>query len=240
MEHTMPYPSSPLLPFDQAPQDVPSSPHAAGTGRYIVGDWSHIFAEGSAPTDLRLVFDTSAQRIVAMQLHTPRGYVDAGRADVADVQESLLTANAHVIDLPLGEGFQLAAEMPDWSAPEARNLAIVQFEREIAFCKTQHGILIEEMARELEAGGDAEDEFHWEVVDRAKGHLAAAAANATTDDEGAQENAIAVAEAWVAKHVASGTLLDTLAAAIALSSANETQVAVFALLAGPADAPGDA
>ena len=238
-EHTMPHPSVPLLPVDQLAPDAAGAPHAAGACRYIVGDWSHIFAEGSAPTDLRLAFDTATQRLVAMQLHTARGYVDAGRADMADVQESLLTANAHVLESPVAEGFHLAAGMPDWSAPEKRNAAIVQFEREIAFCKTQHGIFIGEMARELEAGGDdAQDEFHWDVVDRAKGNLAAAAANAATDDEGAQENAIAAAEAWVAQHVAGGTLLDILAASIALSSANETQVAVFAVLTAPASAPG--
>lgn len=214
---------------------------AAGAGRYIVGNWSHIFADDGPATDVRIVFDTAAKRLVAMQIHTHRGYVDAGRAQLADVQDSLLTANAHVPESPVAEGFQLAAKMPDWSAPECRNGAFVQFEREIAFAKVQHGILIGQLALELEAGGDdAIEEFRWDVVDAAKGNLASAAANASTDDPEDQEEAIAGAEAWVAEHVSNGTLLDLLAASIVLSSANETETAVFQVLTSPAEAPGGA
>lgn len=214
---------------------------AAGAGRYIVGDWSHIFADDGPATDVRIVFDTLSKRLVAMQMHTHRGYVDAGRAQLADVQDSLLTANTHVIESPVAEGFQLAAEMPDWSAPECRNAAIVQFEREIAFSKVQHGLLIGQLALELESGGeDAIDEFRWDVVDAAKGDLASAAANASTDNPADQENAIARAEAWVAEHVSNGTLLDLLAVSIALTSANDTETAVFQVLTSPAEAPGGA
>lgn len=220
------------------PTVLPISPDQRPQGavcRYIVGEWSHIFAEGCAPTDLRIAFDTAQQRVVAMQLHTARGYVDAGRADVADVQESLLTANAHVLADPVAEGFALEAELPAWSAPEARNAAVTQFEREIAFCKVQHGLLIGELALELEAGGDeAQDEFRWDVVDSAKGNLAAAAANAATDDPADQENAIAGAEAWVAEHISGGALDQLLATSIALTSANDTQAAVFQVLAASA------
>jgi len=214
---------------------------AAGAGRYIVGDWSHIFADDGPSTDVRIVFDTVERRLVAMQMHTHRGYVDAGRAQLADVQDSLLTANAHVIESPVAEGFQIAAEMPDWAASERRNIAIAQFERDIAFSKIQHGLLIGQLAFELEAGGEeAQDEFRWDVVDNVKGNLGAAAANAAPDDRAAQENAIAGAEAWATEHIASGSLADLVAASIALSSANDTQAAVFQLLTAPAAAPGGA
>jgi hypothetical protein len=237
----MPDQHSAPLPAGQYLAGSPDNAPAAGAGRYIVGDWSHIFAEDGPSTDVRIVFDTVSRRLVAMQMHTHRGYVDAGRAQLADVQDSLLTANTHVIESPVAEGFQLAAEMPDWSAPERRNAAIVQFEREIAFCKVQHGLLIGQMAFELEAGGEAaEDEFRWDVVDNVKGHLATAAANAATDDRADQENAIAGAEAWVAERIGGGSLADLLAASIALSSANETQTTVFQLLTAPAAAPGGA
>jgi hypothetical protein len=33
---------------------------AADAGRYIVGDWSHIFADDGPSTDVRIVFDTGA------------------------------------------------------------------------------------------------------------------------------------------------------------------------------------
>lgn len=214
---------------------------AAGARRYIVGDWFHIFDDDESFTDVRIAFDTVSQRLVAMQIHTHRGYVDAGRAQVADVQEHLRYAHPLALRPPLAEGLEYASMMPDWSAPERRNAAIVQFERETAFAKVQHGMLIGQLALELEAGGeDAIDEFRWDVVDAAKGNLASAAANASTDNSRDQENAIAGAEAWVAEHVSNGTLLDLLAASIALSSANETETAVFQVLASPAEAPGGA
>lgn len=206
-------------------------------GRYIVGSWSHIFTDGGASTNLRLVFDMVTQRLVAMQLQTDRGFVDAGRRELADVQDSLLTANANVLESPLAEGFELAADMPEWSAPERRNAALAQFEREIAFCKVQHGQLIDTLVFELEAGSDeAADEFRWDVVDSAKGNLGCAAANASTGDAVDQEAAIANAEAWVADRIANGTLADLVAASIALGSANETQAAVFAVLTAPTPA----
>lgn len=216
-------------------------PASAGAGRYIVGNWSHIFASDGPPSDVRIVFDTASKRLVAMQIHTHRGYLDAGRAQLEEVQDSLLTANAHVLESPVAEAFQLAAEMPDWSTPECCNGAFLQFEREIAFAKLQYGILIGQLALELEAGGgDAIEEFRWDVVDAAKGNLASAAANESTDDSDDQSAAIANTEVWVAEHVSNGTLLDLLAASIVLSSASETETAVFQVLTSPTAAPGGA
>lgn len=215
----------------------PSPSSTPPAGRYMVGTWAHIFSDGGTSTELRVVFDLVAQRLVAMQLQTERGFVDAGRRELADVQDSLLTANAHVLESPVAEGFELAADMPEWSAPERRNAALTQFEREIAFCKVQHGQLVDTLVFELEAGSDeAADEFRWDVVDSAKGSLGGAAANASTDDAVDQEAAIANAEAWVADRIANGSLVDIVAASIALGSANETQAAVFAVLATPAPA----
>lgn len=177
----------------------------AGARRYIVGDWFHIFDDDEPFTDVRIAFDTVSQRLVAMQIHTHRGYVDAGRAQLADVQEHLLLAHPLVLRPPLAEGLEYASMMPDWSAPALRNAAIVQFEREIALCKVQHGVLIDQLTLELEASvEEADDEFRWDVVDIVKGHLAAAAANAATNDRAEQENAIARAEAWVADNIAGG------------------------------------
>lgn len=232
--------TEPTLPGQHPTGSLDKAP-AAGSGRYIVGNWSHIFAADGPPTNVRIVFDTISHHLVAMQMHTHRGYVDAGRAQLADVQESLLTANTHVIESPAAEGFQLAAEMPDWAATECRNAAIAQFELQVAFSKVQHDLLIGQLANELGAGGgDIAGEFRWDVVDNAKGYLAAAAANAATDYPADQENAISSAEAWVTKHVSDGSLEDLVATSIALSSANETETAVYQLLATPAAAPGGA
>jgi len=90
---------------------------------------------------------------------------------------------------------------------------------------------------ELEAGSEeATDEFRWDVVDSAKGSLGGAAANASTEDAVDQEAAIANAEAWVADRIANGSLVDIVVASIALGSANQTQAAVFAVLAAPVPA----
>ena len=219
------------------PSTLPAPTPTAG--RYMVGNWSHIFTDGGPSTSLRIVVDMVAHRLVAMQLQTERGFVDAGRSEMADVQDSLLTANAHVLESPVAEGFELAADMPEWSASERRNAALTQFEREIAFCKVQHGQLIDTLVFELVAASEeAADEFRWDVVDSAKGNLGSAAANASTDDAVDQEAAIANAEAWVADRIANGSLADIVAASIALGSANDTQAAVFEVLAAPA--PGAA
>lgn len=221
--------------------DYPDKAPAAGAGRYIVGNWSHIFADDGPATDVRIVFDTVSKFLIAMQLHTHRGYVDGGSAQLADVQDSLLMANAHVLEWPVAEGLQIASEMPDWAAQECRNAAIVQFERDISFAKVQFGLLIGALAADLRSGGeDAEDEFRWDVVDNAKGNLAAAAANAATDEPDDQEAAIAGAEAWVTERVSGGSLEDIVATSIALSSANDTETAIFHLLTAPATAPGAA
>jgi len=221
----------------QTASSLPSSTPVPA--RYMVGNWSHIFKDGGASTELRVVFDLVAQRLVAMQLQTERGFVDAGRRELADVQDSLLTANAHVLESPVAEGFELTADMPEWSAPERRNAALTLFERDIAFCRVQHGQLINTLVFELGAGSaEAADEFRWDVVGNAKGNLGDAAANASTDDAVQQEAAIANAEAWVADRIANGSLADIVAASIALGSANTTQAAVFEVLGAPA--PGAA
>lgn len=67
-----------------------------------------------------------------------------------------------------------------------------------------------------------------------KGNLGSAAANASCDHAVDQDAAIANAEAWVADRIANGSLADIVAASIALGSANDTQAAVFQVLAAPA------
>lgn len=214
----------------------PFSSSAPVPTRYIIGSWSHIFIANYPSIELRIVFDTAAQRLVAMHIETRRGFVDASRREIADVQDSLLTANAHVLESPVANGFTLAADMPEWSV--RRSSALTQFAREIALCKAQYGQLIDSLVCELEAGSaEAVDEFRWDVVDSAEGKLGIAAANASTDDAIEKETAVANAEAWVGDRIADGSLADIVAASIALVSASETQAAVFAVLATPAPAP---
>lgn len=83
--------------------------------RYIHGNWNHIFADSTTDRDLRFVFDTTTQQVVAMQILTGRGYEDATPAAIADVQDSLLNANAEVLDDPEANDLKVTSELPDWS-----------------------------------------------------------------------------------------------------------------------------
>ncbi len=83
--------------------------------RYITGNWGHIFAGSKTERDLRFVFDTTAQKVVAMQILTGRGYENATSDAIADVQDSLLTANEDVLENPEENNLEATSELPDWS-----------------------------------------------------------------------------------------------------------------------------
>jgi len=56
--------------------------------------------------------------------------------------------------------------------------------------------------------------LHWDLVDELKGVLGAQAANASSDDAGEQEDAIAEAEGWVTDNVSQGGVESTVAMAL--------------------------
>lgn len=83
--------------------------------RYIAGNWNHIFADSKTERDLRFVFDTNTQKVVAMQILTGLGYENASLEAIADVQDSLLTANEEVLESPEENDLKATSELPDWS-----------------------------------------------------------------------------------------------------------------------------
>lgn len=66
--------------------------------RYLEGSWSHIFDEDEGTVQCRLVFDVLTNTVVALQKQDDLGHwVFAGREDAADVQDSLVNANAEAL-----------------------------------------------------------------------------------------------------------------------------------------------
>lgn len=218
-------------------------------GYYLVGHWGHIFAGSPSERTTRLVFDRHERQIVAMQIKTATGYQDAGRRQIADVLDSILTANAEALTSPEEWGLAIANSLPSWACRGEKSEAIQQFEREIADCKVQFGLLIGELAGLVDGADlETESEFRWDVVDEVKTHVGAAAANAEVSalrlpgcipdsSEDDEDSAIAAAEEWVAQNISNGDTQTLIAAAIALSSANETEERVRQLVPAPSNAP---
>ncbi|WP_199028468.1 hypothetical protein [Ralstonia sp. ASV6] len=84
--------------------------------RYIVGGWSHIFSAREGDRSCRLVFDIVEHKVSALQLqHSVRGWVEATASEVADVQDSILTANGEALDEPEQCGLERTSELPQWA-----------------------------------------------------------------------------------------------------------------------------
>ena len=62
--------------------------------------------------------------------------------------------------------------------------------------------------------GAIDGEVHWDLIEEMKSVLGAEAANASTDDEGSQDEAIARAESWVTDHCSGGSIEEDVAMAL--------------------------
>ncbi|MBC8742753.1 hypothetical protein F6X40_40450 [Paraburkholderia sp. UCT31] len=81
--------------------------------RYLVAEsWGHIFA-GNHEQRVAFVFDVKTQHITHMRI----GGVAANRAEMADVEDSLLNANGEAFDDPEDWGLESTDELPDWAQP---------------------------------------------------------------------------------------------------------------------------
>lgn len=103
-------------PAPQADSKPASVMEAAENGApYLTGHWSHIFADSASERTVRLVIDRSAEKIVAMDIMTGRGYVPATAAAIADVQDSLQSANAEAFTNPGEYDLEEVSQMPEWA-----------------------------------------------------------------------------------------------------------------------------
>lgn len=83
--------------------------------QYIHGSWNHLFGFRSSPVDLRFVFDTDSNRIVAMDLSLAGAYTRALPDEIADVEDSLKNANDRVFQAPVEYGLERSSTPPEWS-----------------------------------------------------------------------------------------------------------------------------
>jgi len=86
--------------------------------RYLVASgWDHIF-EGFGQRECRFVFDTASARIVYMDL-MHNDWRAATRAQIADVEDSLKTANEDALLQPAEWGLHCLDVLPAWASGQA-------------------------------------------------------------------------------------------------------------------------
>lgn len=93
------------------------TPHQ--TSRYISGEWSHIFGNGQGETGTRILLDADTQKLIRLDVQASRAIHDSYRAgsddELADVQDSLVNANAELFDNPADFGLDLTYALPAWA-----------------------------------------------------------------------------------------------------------------------------
>lgn len=89
----------------------------AKASRYLVAEgWDHIF-EGFGQRTVRFVFDRNADKIVHMDIEFGvGGWKPATARQLADVEDSLKTANEDAFEQPDEYGLDEADEPPEWAA----------------------------------------------------------------------------------------------------------------------------
>lgn len=90
--------------------------------KFIHGDWSHIFEDDGPEVSVRFVYDTELKAIVAMETESPSedGWIAASKADVQDLQQSLLSANEEALTHPDSCGLTASTELPSWAMHYAK------------------------------------------------------------------------------------------------------------------------
>lgn len=89
---------------------------AEGTPHSIIhGNWGHIFHDNGSEVNVRFAFDVGAEHIVAMQIQRDHKWVLASRAEIADVEDSLKTANEDALADPEGWELEVSNKLPDWA-----------------------------------------------------------------------------------------------------------------------------
>jgi hypothetical protein len=84
--------------------------------RFIVlGQWDHIFDERTGAQQCRVVFDTLQNKVCRLDVMAGNQWHAARAEDAEDVANSLLEANAEVLEDPVGNGFVVTDELPTWA-----------------------------------------------------------------------------------------------------------------------------
>nr|WP_011923090.1 hypothetical protein [Pseudomonas fluorescens]CAM96314.1 hypothetical protein pQBR0282 [Pseudomonas fluorescens SBW25] len=88
--------------------------------KYISGNWGHIFEADERERMTRIVIDAESQKLVFAQIQRIRSmdstYSEASHHEMADLEESLLDANAELFNDPVGFGLITTDAIPEWAA----------------------------------------------------------------------------------------------------------------------------
>lgn len=96
---------------------------------YVHGTWTHLFGPGSSETTLRILYDTTQERLIAGQYMNNGRWHDLRSDDLADVEDSLKNANPEALDRPAEFGLEVSSGMPSWACTQAPEEAVVSNER---------------------------------------------------------------------------------------------------------------
>lgn len=88
-------------------------------GRFIHGDWQHLF-ENRREREVRIAIDRLNGRVVAMEIKGRTGYIPSSKDERADVEESLIHGN-DVLDDPDALGLETSGALPAWAQGAANN-----------------------------------------------------------------------------------------------------------------------
>ncbi|WP_455233583.1 hypothetical protein [Geopseudomonas aromaticivorans] len=97
-----------------------TSTNSSLQGKYIAGDWGHLFPEDNSERGTRIVIDIESRKVLAVMVQRNRSleddYTQAWPEEFASVEDSLLNANAEVFDDPEDFGLEVVDELPEWVA----------------------------------------------------------------------------------------------------------------------------
>lgn len=86
-------------------------------GRFVHGNWGHIFFPGGPETMTRIVFDREDNAVVAMEVMTSGTgkWAEATQEMREDVTDSIINANPEALDEPSEFGLEGSDEPPQWA-----------------------------------------------------------------------------------------------------------------------------
>lgn len=85
--------------------------------RYVAGGWSHFFGPGNTnERSCRFVYNRQTESVTHLQIEDGvRGWVSAGTAEMADLQDSLQNANDEALTAPDDWGLDALDDLPEWA-----------------------------------------------------------------------------------------------------------------------------
>lgn len=86
--------------------------------KFHTGDWAHRFIDDRSDRMTQIVLDVDQQQLVAATVQRDRAadvYTAATREEFADLQDSVINANAELFDGPATFGLIAVDDLPTWA-----------------------------------------------------------------------------------------------------------------------------